>query len=227
MKPLVIFDCDGVLVDSEPIASAVLADHLTAAGMPHTPRQCRERFTGLSLHSCQQMLEAESGKPLPAGFFDALQRDTFARFEAMLQPVPGIVTVLECLRDWGWDVCVASSGGHDKMAVTLGITGLGDYFAGRIFSASDVARGKPAPDLFLHAAARLGFAASQCIVVEDSPPGVQAALAARMAVCAFVAQPPLSGGLCESADAQAFTAMPELPDLLLSIHARRRRVPER
>ena len=220
MKPLVIFDCDGVLVDSETIASEVFAAHLSAAGFPCTPQDCRERFTGLSLASCRQLIEKESGRSLPPDFFEHLQWETFARFAESLQPVAGIFDVLHCLQEWQWDFCVASSGSHDKMAMTLKATGLHSYFAGRIFSASEVAAGKPAPDLFLYAGARMGFAASQCIVVEDSLPGVRAAQAASMPVCAFGAHHAADARLCGSADAQAFTCMSELPAILLSMQCR-------
>lgn len=214
MKPLVIFDCDGVLVDSEAIASAVLAEHLATAGFPYTQQDCRERFTGLSLSTCQQLIETENGKLLAPNFFVRLQQETFARFTAYLQPVAGIMEVLEFLREMQWDFCVASSGSHDKMAHTLGITGLQRYFVSNIFSASEVACGKPAPDLFLHAASQLDVAPHHCIVVEDSVPGVNAALAAGMQVCAF-------GAVHTGCDnTQVFTDMAELPAIISSFHAR-------
>jgi HAD superfamily hydrolase (TIGR01509 family) len=213
MKPLVIFDCDGVLVDSETIASTVFAEHLLEAGFPYTSLRCREQFTGLSLASCRQLIEAEHGRQLPQDFFEHLQSTTFARFAGNLQPVAGVVEVLEYIKRLQWDTCIASSGSHDKMAHTLGITGLKPFFANRIFSASEVPRGKPAPDLFLHAAASLGFEPEACIVIEDSLPGVQAAVAAGMKVCAFGTIPD------GYPDAQVFTAMSELPSILLSIQA--------
>ncbi len=214
MKSLVIFDCDGVLVDSEIIASTVFAEHLRAAGFPYTAMRCREQFTGLSLASCRQLIEAGHGRQLPQDFFEHLQSETFARFAKSLQPVAGVVEVIEYIKRLSWEVCVASSGSHDKMALTLGKTGLQSFFAGRIFSASDVQRGKPAPDLFLHAAASLGFAPEDCIVIEDALPGVEAALAAGMRVCAFGTVPD------GYPDAQVFTAMSELPSVLASMQSR-------
>lgn len=222
MKPLIIFDCDGVLVDSEAIASAVFSEHLIQAGFSLTPQQCFERFTGLSLDSCRTLIELESAAPLSKDFFPQLQRDTLARFSMELEPVRGVTEVLDFLLEQCWSFCVASSGSYEKMATTLKKTGLQKYFTNRIFSASDVQRGKPAPDLFLHAARIQGYHPAHCIVIEDAAPGVLAALAAGMQVCVFGE---LHGELHEeqhaiSVDAQRFTCMSELPTILTSIEAR-------
>ena len=208
---LIIFDCDGVLVDSEVIASSVLAKHLTLAGYPHTSQECMARFTGLSLNSCRVLIEAETKTVLSEEFFQQVQSETFSRFAEELQPVAGIVDVLEFLREQRWSCCVASSGSHEKMALTLKKTGLQEYFSDSVFSASDVPHGKPAPDLFLHAAQSSGYLPEHCIVVEDSKPGVMAALAAGMQVCAFGAQHETS------ADTRIFTHMAELPAILASL----------
>lgn len=207
---LIIFDCDGVLVDSEVIASAVLAKYLTMAGYPYTSQQCMARFTGLSLDSCRTLIDAEAKRTLSEDFFLQVQRETFSRFSEDLQPVADIVDVLEYIREQQWSCCVASSGSHEKMALTLKKTGLQKYFDERIFSASDVQHGKPAPDLFLHAAQSLGYLPEHCIVIEDSKPGVMAAIAAGMQVCAFGDQHEIS------ADTQIFTRMAELPAILTS-----------
>jgi HAD superfamily hydrolase (TIGR01509 family) len=211
MKPLIIFDCDGVLVDSEQIASKVFADHLTGIGIPHTQQQCLERFTGLSLDSCKSIIEMETGKYLPVNFFTDLQRETLTLFERDLQPVSGIVDVLDFLVEKDWLCCVASSGSYDKMAATLGKTKLHRYFDGRIFSASDVQQGKPAPDLFLRVAERQQFHPANCIVIEDSQPGIMAGLAAGMSVCAFGNR---HNGF---SDARVFSDMAELPALLIAL----------
>jgi len=211
MNPLIIFDCDGVLVDSERIASAVFAEHLTAAGYPYTQEKCIEEFTGLSLAACKALIEQKNNASLPVNFFVDLQRETYLRFDEVLQPVAGVVAVLDFLQENGWDCCVASSGSHEKMAVTLGKTGLQKYFDGKVFSAADVVRGKPAPDLFLFAASAMNYASYDCIVVEDSEPGIQAALTAGMKVCAFGADhKELSG-------AERFGSMSELPSMLISM----------
>lgn len=181
---LVIFDCDGVLVDSEPIANAVFAEHLARVGLDWGPRETERRLVGLSLARCVEIVEAELGRALPEDFLERLQAETFEAFRGELQPVPGIEQALDALDEL--PRCVASSGSLDKMRFTLGTTGLLPRFEGRLYSASQVERGKPAPDLFLHAAAQMGVAADACVVVEDSLPGVQAGVAAGMRVVGYV-----------------------------------------
>ena len=183
--PLVIFDCDGVLVDSEPIASQCFSEHLQGLGLPYSPDDCRQLFTGLSLASCQRWLETQHPIQLPTDFFQRLQESTFRRFAMDLQPIPGIIDTLDYLDDSGIRYCVASSGDPGKMEFTLGHTGLLSRFSGKLFSATHVARGKPAPDLFLHAADAMSANPTACLVIEDSGPGIQAALAAGMRVVGF------------------------------------------
>lgn len=179
---LVIFDCDGVLVDSEPLANEVLAAHLARAGVALTGAECRARFQGRSLASVGALVERDFEVTLDDRFFERLQRETYVRFREALEPVRGMRELLGALRaPW----CIASSGGHDKMAVTLAVTGLDVLVGNRVFSAVDVARGKPAPDLFLYAARRMGIAPQRCLVIEDSVVGIEAALAAAMQVIGF------------------------------------------
>jgi HAD superfamily hydrolase (TIGR01509 family) len=211
--PLIIFDCDGVLVDSEHIASAVFAEHLGTIGLDYSAADCRQRFTGLSLDSCRQRILDDHDRCLPDDFFLQMQSDTYARFAQSLEPVNGIHAVLDFLDARSWLYCVASSGSHEKMHITLSHTGLLPRLANRLYSASEVARGKPAPDLFLHAATSEGFAADQCVVIEDSMPGVQAALSAGMRVCAF-GQHVHAG---QMADTVVFADMAELPAILLAM----------
>lgn len=182
---LVIFDCDGVLVDSEPVANQVLARALSRVGLVMDEAGSRRRYVGLSLGSIVARAEEELGRPLPDDFLDDLQRDTFAEFRRSLRPVPGIADAVAAVRQAGISYCVASSGTLDKMALTLGLTGLAPLFEGVIFSATMVARGKPFPDLFLHAAASMGFAPGEAVVVEDSVFGVEAGRAAGMRVLAY------------------------------------------
>lgn len=180
---LIIFDCDGVLVDSEPIASRVLADSLTAIGYPLTAQQALARFTGMSLASVLEDVEAEWGRRLPAGFRELLRERDFAAFREELQPIaglPGVLGEIELPR------CVASSGALAKMRFTLGLTGLLPWFEPHLFSAEMVARGKPAPDLFLLAAEKMGVPPPACVVVEDSVAGVIAARAASMRALGFL-----------------------------------------
>lgn len=174
---LVIFDCDGVLVDSEKIAVRIDAEMLADLGWPMTEAEVVERFVGRSYADMRSEIGAHLGRPLPADW-DAAYRERYREaFERELTPVDGVVEALDALP---LPSCVASSTSHSGLRHTLGLTGLYERFAGRIFSASEVARGKPAPDLFLHAARSLGVEPRRCVVVEDSRYGVEAARAAGM-----------------------------------------------
>jgi HAD superfamily hydrolase (TIGR01509 family) len=191
---LVIFDCDGVLVDSEPIANAVFAKHLAKIGIVLSIEQTMARFMGRSMKSCMEDVASslqQNRLPVPANFpsdfLRSLQIDTFAALQAELQPVKGIVAALDEIEAKGITTCIASSGDHEKMKVTLGKTGLLQRFGNRIFSATQVANGKPAPDLFLFSAVQMGVPPTQCVVIEDSPFGVQAAVAAGMSAMAYCA----------------------------------------
>ena len=185
---LIIFDCDGVLVDSEPISNRLMAERLTAAGLPTTTEQCVERYMGGSLASLMADAERRLGHRLPDSFAADFDAACFAVFDAELEAVAGIEALLDSLD--GVATCVASSGAHAKLRRTLGRTGLLPRFEGRIFSASDVARGKPSPDLFLHAAERMGVDPARCAVIEDSPMGVAAAVAAGMSVFGYAGRTP-------------------------------------
>ena len=210
---LIVFDCDGVLVDSERLSIRVDAVYLEQLGWPMSQAEIIERFVGKSDADMRAVIEHHLGGPIPPDIdaeFERVYRDTF---EAELQPVDGIVEALDAISGAGTPICVASSGGHPKIRRSLALTGLTGYFDDRIFSASDVTRGKPAPDLFLLAAERLGAAPSRCAVVEDSVYGVDAALAAGMRAFAY------AGGVT-SADrlarpgALTFDDMRTLPALL-------------
>jgi HAD superfamily hydrolase (TIGR01509 family) len=177
---LVIFDCDGVLVDSERLSIRVDKVFLDRLGWPMDEAEIVERFVGRSDADMRAEIEAHLGAPIPPDVdaeFDRVYRETF---EAELQPVDGIVEALDAVVSAGTPICVASSGGHAKIRRSLELTGLMQYFGDRIFSAADVEHGKPAPDLFLHAAATMGVAPDRSAVVEDSAFGVDAALAAGM-----------------------------------------------
>lgn len=191
---LVIFDCDGVLVDSEPIAAAALAGELTDAGFATTAEECIERYTGISLDSIVRLYESRSGRQLPSDFRQRLRKRDYAAFRKHLRPMPGVEAVLETLKT---PRCIASSGSLEKLGVTLSATALLRYFAPNIFSAEQVENGKPAPDLFLFAAQRMGVRPQDCIVVEDSAAGVRAARAAGMRVIGFA-----GGGHADSAYAR-------------------------
>ncbi|MFD3315817.1 HAD family hydrolase [Streptomyces sp. NPDC058694] len=188
---LVIFDNDGVLVDSEPISNTLLAAYLTELGHPTSYEESLRDYMGAAMHRVHDIVEERTGERLPADFDDVFHARVFAAFERELEPVAGAVEVLEKLAADGVPYCVASSGSHERIRVGHRKTGLDRWFDdGRIFSSQDVGRGKPAPDLFLHAAERMGVSPEKCLVVEDSPLGVRAAVAAGMDVYGFTAMTP-------------------------------------
>ncbi|GAA0603607.1 HAD family phosphatase [Kribbella sandramycini] len=184
MTGLVIFDNDGVLVDSERLANTILAELLTEAGLPYTFDEAVRDFMGGSMKSMRENAEAQLGRPLPADLEDRYHQRLFDGF-AHLQAIEGVEDVLDQLDAAGTPYCLASSGTHRRIRTALTAVGFLDRFAGRIFSAEDVAHGKPAPDLFLHAAASQGVPPADCVVVEDSPLGVAAANAAGMTVFGY------------------------------------------
>jgi HAD superfamily hydrolase (TIGR01509 family) len=213
---LVIFDCDGVLVDSEPLANTSFSRALQAEGLDWTVEETMRRLMGRSMKSCIEICERELGRRLSDDFVDRLQTATYRDFrEAPLQPVRGVKQAVAALRDAGIATCVASSGAHEKMALTLGLTGLWNLFAGRIFSASEVPRGKPFPDLFLHAAIAMDAQPFSCVVIEDSVPGIQAARAAGMRALAYAGAPYADRAALAAAGGELFDAMQELPRLVL------------
>jgi HAD superfamily hydrolase (TIGR01509 family) len=196
-----------VLVDSEVIVAAAIAEALGRAGMTISANDVLTRYTGRTAASARPLLEAELGRPLPEDVFAGLRERTGAVFARELRAVAGVAEALDRLLT---PACVASGGSHEKMRYTLGLTGLFERFAGRIFSASEVARGKPAPDLFLHAARTLGADPARCAVVEDTAVGVEAARAAGMLVFGYAERMPAS----LLAGARTFTEMSALPELL-------------
>ncbi len=206
---LVIFDCDGVLVDTERVAAELMREALSALGVTLGFDEAVARFKGRSGKDCLAIMERDLGVQMSGATYERCRRGIIERFEADPQPIAGIHEALATIAS---PVCVASSGEHDKMRRTLGATGLLARFEGSIFSATEVERGKPAPDLFLHAAARLGAAPAGCVVVEDSIPGVEAGVAAGMTVLGYVdltAERELraAGAIC-------FDDMRALPELL-------------
>ncbi|MFJ5832502.1 HAD family hydrolase [Streptomyces sp. NPDC093089] len=209
---LVIFDNDGVLVDSEPISNTLLAGYLTELGHPTTYEESVRDYMGSAMHRIHELVEERSGERLPEGFDETFHARVFAAFERELEAVAGAGDVLKGLAEAGVSYCVASSGSHERIRVGHRKTGLDAWFRdGIVFSAEDVGRGKPAPDLFLHAAERMGVAPERCVVVEDSRLGVQAALAAGMDVYGFTAMTPEE----KLAGAKGFfTRMDELPAIL-------------
>lgn len=214
---LVIFDCDGVLVNSEPLANASLSRALKAEGLDWSPDETIRRLMGLSLKSCVEICEAELGRKLSDDFLEKMQAFTYQSFrDAPLQAIDGVKEAILALQEAGRQTCVASSGSPEKMRFTLGLTGLWDLFDGRIFSASQVPRGKPFPDLFLHAAISMNVQPFDCVVVEDSLPGVQAARAAGMKALAYAGEPYANRDALQKAGGRVFDDMKQLPDLVLA-----------
>jgi HAD superfamily hydrolase (TIGR01509 family) len=207
---LVIFDCDGVLVDSEPITNRVFAAMLRELGLPLTVDYLLENFVGHSMQHCWQQVGAMLGREVPEEVRQEFQRRMTAALAVEVRAVQGVEAALDSLHV---PYCVASSGDHAKMATTLGATGLLSRFAGRIFSVTEVPRGKPAPDIFLYAAGKCGVEPSACAVIEDSPAGVTAGIGAGMRVygyCAFTPQPRLIAAGAH----HTFDNMARLPELL-------------
>lgn len=209
MTELVIFDCDGVLVDSEPISNRVLAELLTEIGLPSTVEACMRDYMGRSWADCVALIEDRLGRPVPADFGESWRARRDAALEAEVVAVEGIEAALDAI---DVEACVASSGSLEKIRLTLGKTGLLDRFDGRVFSATQVERGKPAPDLFLYAATAMGAAPGDCVVVEDTAVGVAAARGAGMRALGFAARS--DAGALADAGAVTFAAMDELPALV-------------
>lgn len=209
---LLIFDCDGVLVDSEMIALDLLARMLTDLGLPIDAVECRGRFMGKTPSDVLADIETMLGRPVPAEFGDRMKATLFERLRRELRPVPDARKVISALPH---QLCVASSSQPDRIALSLQVTGLASLFDGRVFSAAEVRHGKPAPDLFLHAAARLGVSPADTIVIEDSPAGVTAARMAGMQVIGFVgashADSALAQMLVEAGAQEVLSRMMDLP----------------
>lgn len=207
---LIIFDCDGVLVDSERITNQVFVEMLIALGLRLTLEDMFEQFVGHSLGQCMEKITVMLGRAPPEDFLPDYRARTTAALASQLKPVPGIEAALDAIAlPW----CVASSGDHAKMRTTLGVTGLLSRFEGRVFSVTDVAHPKPAPDVFLHAAQQCGTAPANCVVVEDTPTGVAAGVAAGMTVLGYCALTP-PHRLLDAGAHHVFGDMADLPRLL-------------
>jgi HAD superfamily hydrolase (TIGR01509 family) len=210
---LVIFDCDGVLVDSEVISNDVLARSLTEEGVQTTLAEARRDYQGLLLGEVLERAEARLGRPLAADWLERYERDRTNAFRRSLEPVPGAAGAVRAIQAVGVAVCVASQGKLEKTRLSLELTGLDGLFAAEeLFSAESVPRGKPYPDLFLHAAATMGAEPARCAVVEDTPTGVTAARAAGMRAIGFIADS--DEAALRAAGAERLAAMEELPGLL-------------
>jgi HAD superfamily hydrolase (TIGR01509 family) len=212
---LVIFDCDGVLVDSEVISCRTHAEMLTLHGYPISTEAVHDRFLGRSAREARLEIERELGRRLPDELDVALKAELHRSFKASLQAIPGIAQALAGISQ---AVCVASSGSPERIRTSLTLVGLYDRFVPNLFSALQVENGKPAPDLFLFAATQMKVSPSRCVVVEDSVPGVRAARAAGMAVLGFHGgshcRPTTAAALGAAGAVLSFDDMRRLPDLI-------------
>ena len=215
---LVIFDCDGVLVDSEVISCRAHAETLTRHGYSITSEQVFDRFLGRSMRQATLEVEAELGRSLPDDFHTQVYAEIFRLFAASLEATPHIDEALAAI---ALPVCVASSGPPEKISASLNRVGLYDRFAPHIFSAVQVRNGKPAPDLFLFAAEQMRTSPARCLVIEDSIPGITGALAAGMTVLGFHGgshcRPGYADTLRTAGAAITFDDMRQLPDLIARI----------
>jgi HAD superfamily hydrolase (TIGR01509 family) len=220
---VVIFDCDGVLVDSETIALSRTRAALSRLGLDLGEFQARDLFLGLSAQSMGAIAERALGAPLPPGFQSDLARDMIESFERELKGMDGIGEAVAAIHA---RVCVASSSSPERIRASLRIVGYSDLFGPNVFSAADVSRGKPEPDLFLHAARRMGADPRACVVVEDSMAGVAAANRAGMVVLGFTGGAHAKGEayrarLTKAGARVVFDDMRDLPGLIADIAGRR------
>jgi HAD superfamily hydrolase (TIGR01509 family) len=213
MHELVIFDCDGVLVDSEVISNNVLARMLTREGLPTTLTEARRDYQGLLLADIRSRAEAKLGQSLPPGWLAEYERERAEEFHRSLKPVPGAAETVRRVKAAGLKVCVASQGALEKTRLTLGLTGLRDLFPpDALFSAHDVPRPKPDPALFQHAAATMDAKPSACAVIEDTASGIMAAVAAGMRAVGYAADS--DERALRNAGAEIIRSLDELPALL-------------
>jgi HAD superfamily hydrolase (TIGR01509 family) len=220
---LLIFDCDGVLVDSEAVALAILAKMLTELGRPISFAECRLRFMGKSTSDVLTEVEEMLGKPVPSEVGARMKALLFERLRRDLQPVKG---VREAIARLPYQICVASSSQPERIALSLAVTGLAPLFGAHVFSAVEVPHGKPAPDLFLHVAARLGVKPTEGIVIEDSPAGVIAARHAGMGVIGFAGASHADLALAELlTTAGAMEVLTKMADLPAAVERLRAKLP--
>lgn len=206
----IIFDCDGVLVDSEAISIGVLVELAKEAGLHLDYEQALEDFSGEALQYCLEQIEKQAPQALPENAIQLFRECTFQAFKDSIQAIPGIAALLQRLKEV--PKCVASNAPQNKIELNLGLLDLLKHFEGRLFSAYELERWKPEPDLFLHAARQMGYTPKDCVVIEDSLAGVQAAVAGGFDVFAYTR--PKRAKQLEAAGAHVFFDMNQLDDLL-------------
>lgn len=209
---LVIFDCDGVIVDSEPVSNRIIAEELTAIGWTMSMEEATRRFLGVTLRDMQPIIESKLDRPLAPEWRAHLTNRIIAALAIEATAIPGAVETLRALTAMGVPWRVASNSSHREMDTKFDRLGIGELVAGRVHSHTDVRRGKPAPDLFLAAAAAERVDPSGCVVIEDSLPGVTAAVTAGMDCLGYA--PHSDGALLRALGAVPFHAMADLPRLI-------------
>ncbi len=209
---LVLFDCDGVLVDTEPIANPVFAAHLATYGIEMSVDEVMRRYIGMSMPDCVRLLNEEFNRDFGDPWIKEIRQKTDNAFRAGLDAIPNAGVAVESVALAGIAYCVASSGPIEKMNLTLGMTGLLKWFEGRMFTGWDVERGKPHPDLFLAAAAAMGASPEDCVVIEDTEAGVKAGMSAGMQVLAYA--PSGVDRKLSDLGATPFQDMADVPSLL-------------
>lgn len=209
---LVIFDCDGTLVDTERVGNQVIVEQLQAMGHPITLEEALAAFAGRKMADTLLLIEHRLGYPLPSAFLEKLRDAMAIAFEERLEAMAGVPEVLDFLHAAKIPCCVASNGPHEKMEISLGVTGLLPYFPNSVFSAYECKSWKPDPGLFLFAAEKMGHTPAACAVVEDSAFGVRGGIAAGMTVFGYA--PRHNGNDLKTLGARVFHHMDELPALL-------------
>ncbi|MEN9681705.1 MAG: hypothetical protein RLZZ627_1598 [Pseudomonadota bacterium] len=212
---LVIFDCDGTLVDTERVGNQVIVESLQAMGHPITLDEALATFAGRKMADTLTLIEERLGYPLPPAFLDRLREDMAVAFAERLECMPGVPEALNFLEAIHIPRCVASNGPHEKMEISLGVTGLLPYFGHSVFSAYECQSWKPDPGLFFFAAEKMGYEPAKCAVVEDSAFGVRGGIAAGMTVFGYA--PRHDGNDLKMLGARVFHHMDELPHLLESM----------
>ena len=210
----ILFDCDGVLVDSEPITNGVLCQMLGEAGWLLPPEECMRLFIGKTVPSETARIEAETGRPLTDAWMAEFYARRDARLRQQLQPIDGAAQAVRAAHALtGGRIACASGADRGKLVLQLAHTGLADWFGRHVFSGHELPRSKPYPDVYLAAAAALAVPPARCLVIEDTPTGIQAGVAAGATVWALCPQPEAAPALREAGAHALFGAMAELPRL--------------
>ena len=209
---LVIFDCDGVIVDSEPVTNRLTASEFSELGWPMTPAESEKLFLGMNFEAMLPVVEARLGRKLPSDWAERFVNRLVEVLEREVEPIPGAAEALAAISALGLPWRVASNSSHAEMRAKFGRLGMLEVVAGRLHSHHDVAQGKPAPDLFLSAAAAEDVSPDECIVIEDSVPGARAAAAAGMDCLGYA--PRCDGAALREVGAIPFRSMFELPGLI-------------